>query len=77
MMISLRFEIPSFPLFCQLVRQPFIEDAAVVIEQHRNLATIAVVPVAVLGVKVPHLFGGVDLPVTAGVPGARRWLQRR
>ena len=64
---------PLLALFLQLIRQPFIEDAAVVVEQHRNLAAVTVVPVAILGVKVPHLFGGVDLAVTAGVPGARRW----
>ena len=71
MMISLRLGFPSFPLFRQFLSQPLIEDAAVVVEQHRDLAAVAVVPVAVHGVEVAHLFGGVDLAVTAGVPGAR------
>lgn len=69
--------IPRLTLFLQLIRQPLIEDAAVIVEQHRNLAAIAVVPVAVLGVEVPHLFGGVNLAVSASVPGSRRWLERR
>ena len=73
MMISLQLGFPSFPLFLQLISQPFVEDAAVVVEQHWNLAAVAVVPVAVLGVEVSHLFRGVDLTVTAGMPGSRRW----
>lgn len=67
---------PVDSLFLQLIRQPFIENATVVVEQGWNLAAVAVVPVAVLGVEVPHLFRGVDLAVTASVPGARRWLER-
>lgn len=73
MMISLRLGFPSFPLFRQFLSQPLIEDAAVVVEQHWDLAAVAVVPVAVLGVEVPNLFGGVDLAVAAGMPGSRRW----
>ena len=68
--------MPLLALFRQLVRQPFVEYAAVVVEQYRNLAAVAVVPVAVLSVEVPHLFGCVDLAVTAGVPAARRRLER-
>ena len=52
-----------------------IENAAVVVEQHWNLAAVAVVPVTGLGVAVSHLLGGVDLAVTAGVPAASRWLE--
>lgn len=67
--------LPQHSLFLQLIFQPLVEDAAVVVEQRRDLAAVAVIPVSVLGVEVPHLFGGVDLAVTAGVPGARRWFE--
>ena len=75
MMISLRLGFPSFPLFRQFLSQPLIEDAAVVVEQHWDLAAVAVVPIAVLSVEVPNLFGGVDPTVTAGVPAASCWLE--
>lgn len=69
--------MPFLPLFRQLLSKPLVEYAAIAVEQHRNLAAVAVVPIAVLSVEVPHLFGGVDLAVAAGVPGARRCLERR
>lgn len=64
-------------LFRQLILHPFVENAAVFVEKHRNLAAVAVIPVAVLGVKVPHLLGGEYLAVTAGVPAARRRHSRK
>ena len=66
---------PLLPLFNQLISQTFVENATVVVDQHRYLAAIAVVPVAVLGVEVPNLLSGVDPAVTAGVPASRRWLE--
>ena len=73
---SKKLIIPGISFFRQLIRQPFVENTTVVVEQNRYLAAIAVVPVAILGVEVTHLFGGVDLAVTTGVPGARRRLER-
>ncbi|EME1833580.1 hypothetical protein VWS93_002647 [Cronobacter sakazakii] len=59
---------PPLMLFFELLRKAFVEQVVVVVEQHRDLAAVAVIFIAIPRVKPPDPIGRFDLSVFRGVP---------